>query len=322
MPFGAAVIAAVLSASCSDSPTTPSPSPSTDILAIVCPEPITAVANTATGAAVVYQPPVVTGGRPPVTSSCSRPSGQPFPIGTTSVTCSAQDATPVSTSCTFAVTVQTPPRLSATRFLAFGDSITAGEVTAPQSVAMANGERWWPLVVVPTVSYPTRLAERLTAGYPLQQPTVVNAGQSGQSATDGVSRFLATATQPPYDVVLLLMGYNDVSGDSRSVANGAAALERMVRNARGRNLRVFLATLTPTITGRLRSVDQALLDTMNVRIRQIAAAEGAVLVDLHQAFQPAVFTWVGSDGIHPTESGYVRIAETFLAAIRTTLETN
>lgn len=310
----------LLATACSDSPTMPSPNPSSDVLAIVCPEPISAVANTATGAAVVYQPPLVTGGRPPITSSCTRPSGQPFPIGTTSVTCTAQDATPVSTSCTFAITVQTPPRLTATRFLAFGDSITAGEVTAPQSVATVTGERWWPLVLVPTVSYPTRLGERLTSAYPVQQISVTNAGQPGQSANDAVNRFLATATQPPYDVVLLLMGYNDL-GDSRGVTNGAAAIERMVRNARGRNLRVFLGTLTPGISGRQRSPDQTLLEAMNVRIRQIAAVEGAVLVDLHQAFQPAVFTWVGVDGLHPNEAGYVRIADTFFDAIRGTLET-
>jgi hypothetical protein len=47
------------------------------------------------------------------------------------VQCTATDTLNRSNSCSFTVTVSRTPQLSVTKFLAFGDSITAGEVTFP-----------------------------------------------------------------------------------------------------------------------------------------------------------------------------------------------
>lgn len=306
----AAVLALTLSA-CGDSPTEPTPA----ALDLTCPAPVSAVATSAAGAAVTFPLPSYTGGQAPVTVSCSADSGRVFPVGLTPVSCTARDRANQTAACTFDVRVSTPPRLSQTRFLAFGDSITAGEVTAPT----ANATGWAPLIVVPTSSYPTLLADRLRATYPLQTTSVVNAGQPGQPAAAAVSRFTAELARGQPEVLLLVMGYNDL-GSAGDVSAAANALDSMVRDARARNIRVFLGTLTPTITGRLRSMDEALLNTMNVRIRAIAANRGAVLVDLYEGFQPAIFTWVGVDGLHPNEAGYVRIAELFFTAIRGALE--
>ena len=59
---------------------------------------------------------------------------------------------------------------------------------------------------------------------------------------------------------------------------------------------------------------------MNDRIRTTAAGEGAVLVDLYSALATDVTRYIGLDGLHPTEAGYQRIAETFDAAVRANLE--
>jgi lysophospholipase L1-like esterase len=182
-----------------------------------------------------------------------------------------------------------------------------------------SGMVWGRLALVPGASYPTRLGERLTRIYVAQMVTMFNAGRSGEWAADAPPRFATTLSQQNPEVVLLLMGYNDL-GDSRSVSEGATALDRMVRDATAQGRRVFLATLAPTIPGRSHSANQGLLDSLNARIRGIAPARGAVLVDVYQALQPSVSMWIGVDGLHPNEAGYDRIAEVFFEAVRANLE--
>ena len=78
-------------------------------------------------------------------------------------------------------------RISRTRFFAFGDSITAGEVTVP--VGAAGGLT--KLVVVPAASYPTVLQSRLASTYTGQSSaiTVTNQGAGNEQILDGVQRF-------------------------------------------------------------------------------------------------------------------------------------
>ena len=57
--------------------------------------------------------------------------------------------------------------------------------------------------------------------------------------------------------------------------------------------------------------------SFNTQIRLGAPLEGAIFVDVYAAMLPGVNTLIGMDGLHPTEAGYDRIAETFFAAIRT-----
>ena len=62
----------------------------------------------------------------PVTTVCSPPSGAIYAIGGTLVTSSAVDVKQQNASCSFSMTVIAPPKLSVTRSVAFGDSITEG----------------------------------------------------------------------------------------------------------------------------------------------------------------------------------------------------
>lgn len=308
------VVAAMLAASCGDTPTTPTPPPPPVALTLSCPAAVTTVATSAGGAPVFFAVPPPIGGRTPVTVTCSPTSGQVFAVGTTTVTCTARDEANQLAACAFDVRVTPAPRLSRSRFLAFGDSITAGEVTVPMA-----GSDWTRLILVPAASYPTVLRDRLVRSYVLQTPTVVNAGQPGQSATQALPRFTDALNAQQPEVVLLLMGFNDLVSVA-SVNAAATALTTMARDARLRGMRVFIGTLTPTIPGRQRSMDQSLLDAMNVRIRQIAVTESAVLVDLYEALLPSVGSWIGVDGLHPNEAGYARMADVFYNAIRATLE--
>ena len=78
---------------------------------ITCPSNIT-VTTTNSGGAVVNYTVTVSGGCPPLATNCVPPSGSVFPIGATTVNCSATDSCGQSNSCSFTVTVS--PLLSIT----------------------------------------------------------------------------------------------------------------------------------------------------------------------------------------------------------------
>ena len=55
-------------------------------------------------AVATFPPPVATDNCPGVTVACVPPSGTPFPVGTTTVTCTATDASGNTATCSFTVT--------------------------------------------------------------------------------------------------------------------------------------------------------------------------------------------------------------------------
>lgn len=314
--LAAAVVGASVAGGCGG-PTAPSRS---GPLAATCPPSLTAPATSSLGALVNYPLAAVTGGQAPVRVACTPASGQVFPIGTTSVTCTATDAASTAASCTFQVVVPSPPELTRTNFMAFGDSITAGEVTVPIAArGTSRGELLFRQVVVPSAAYPTVLERMLSSRYVAQSVQVVNEGRSGESAGDAEPRLLRALEVDRPDAVLLLMGYNDMSSSARRL-RAVATMERMAKDVRGYGARLFLATLTPSIPGRQRSIEASAILAYNDDLRTLAAGEGAVLVDLYQAMQPDPSPWIGVDGLHPTEAGYAFIAEAFFAAVRADLE--
>ena len=125
-PLGAQALAALLllllSGCGEDTPTGPTPLP----LSISCPANQAVTTPDGRPAATAYPAPVVTGGRAPVSTQCAPASGTVFPLGTTTVTCTATDAAQQTRSCAFTVTLSPPPYLRFVRFLAFGDSLTWG----------------------------------------------------------------------------------------------------------------------------------------------------------------------------------------------------
>lgn len=288
--------------------------------ALSCPASFGKTAAAVEGAQVAYPAPVVSGGRAPVAVSCTPAAGTLFPNGVTTVSCSATDAAAATSSCSFTVTVARVPQVRATRFLAFGDSITAGEVTVPTTLQSADGPREvFRQVVLPSASYPTMLERLLRQRYITQLPSVANAGRPGEPAALAVPRFREAINSVQPEAVLLLMGYNDLTTSVTRNA-GFLALESMAKAARLSGARVFLATLTPSIQGRQRSLSPSAIDALNESIRVLATGEGAVLVDLHAEAQRDLDHWIGVDGLHPTEVGYMHIAEAFFAAIRGDLE--
>jgi lysophospholipase L1-like esterase len=267
--------------------------------AVACPAPVVSQTLTGLPIRVTFALPQTAGGVLPLSASCAPPSGAAFPIGTTTVTCTVTDALQEGVSCTFTVRVLGPPRLSATRFLAFGDSITFG----------FTGD-----------SYPSRLQAKLAARYQTQGISVVNAGLAGEDASPGGQQRLPSTLDAHRPAVLLLMeGSNDLNQGAGGASRALDALTAMVRLAKGRGIVVLLATIPPQRAGGQRNFTAPQVPGFNDSIRALAQREGATLVDIYAAMvgDPSL---IGPDDLHPTTQGHEVMAQTFFMVIQQMLE--
>jgi lysophospholipase L1-like esterase len=228
----------------------------------------------------------------------------------TAVKCTATDSLNRTASCEFPITVSKLPQLSKVRYLAFGDSITAGEVTFPVGSSSIGAMAITKQVVVPSAAYPTLLAKTLQGRYASQADaiTVANYGLGGERVINARNRYLSALTTVRPEVVLILEGLNDIPAGENGAASGAAAEIRVwVAEARLRGMSVFIATPTPGRPGGNRTVNPVLLVDWANRIRDIAARDGATLVELYNTMLPDVQRYIGVDGLHPNEQGYAKI---------------
>lgn len=240
--------------------------------------------------------------------------------------CSSRQARPI------AVPAQPTrvPELKATRFVAFGDSITEGFVqVCPGESARAEGIGG--LLLAPLRSQPSptaytvRLQTLLSERYKGQSITVVNEGAGGEDIEAGAADLPRILTEHTPDVLLLQEGVNTLNTrHQEGVPVVLDKLREMVRVARNRGIVVFLATLLPQRPGGCRAYDvdgesDDIVPT-NVELRRLAGLEGAELVDLFQVFNGRTATLIGQDGLHPSAAGYAAIADAFFEAIRTRFE--
>jgi lysophospholipase L1-like esterase len=271
---------------------------------------------------VTYSSPTATGGTPPYTITCTPASGASFSIGTSPVQCSVVDTAAQTASCTFAVQVLPPPKLSVSSFLAFGDSLTLGKTSASPTLLLND---------VPD-SYPTKLQNLLLSRYQTQKPApyVLNDGVDGERvigasffSPGGTERFSLSLDANRTDVVLLMEGSNDLLNYYESgIAPAIKGLRAMVEYGQTHGRRVFLATIPPMRSGGAhhRDAAAALVPQFNDGVRAAAAAEGVPLVDVYSAIWPDKMNLIGVDDLHPTPQGYDLIAATFADVIKARLE--
>ena len=212
------------------------------------------------------------------------------------------------------------PRLSRTRFLAFGDSFTAGEVTNPASIAPSSpiGK----LVLVPSASYPTVLEARLRVTYSSQAILigVTNAGVASERILDGAQRFPSVYDSTRPEVVLIQEGANGLPQVGPDISTGV--MRTMVQHAKAGGSRVFVGSMIPQVAGRPRgNTPVSELTAFNNTLQLMSQQESVVYVDLYNPMLADAATLIGSDGLHPTEAGYIRIAEIIFNIIRANLET-
>jgi lysophospholipase L1-like esterase len=315
------VLAAALAAACGHSPTAP-PDPGPPVIA--CPGSTTV---RGVSQAVTFPAPTTTGGTVPVAITCTPASGSIFEAGTTPVNCSAVDALSRRSQCTLAVTV-TPFVLSITKFVAFGDSFTEGQ----NGRTGLRGERF---VDVPN-AYPTQLQRLLNTEYPGQSIVVSNQGVGGEMIDDGLRRLPEVLSRAHADALLLLDGYNNLlqecpprdvakQGCIREIDHVVAAMTQCIRLARTPSFGIkyiLVSTLTPPgpyVSGRDRRIGAEAIVQTNIRLSAVVRAEGAILVDPYPAFGGHEAAYVDEDGLHLRPAGYQVVAETFFAAIKSSV---
>jgi lysophospholipase L1-like esterase len=229
-------------------------------------------------------------------------------------------------------TPSSPPRLSATKFLAYGDSITEGFVqrcpgrelneVRPLGLGLFQIQgRPQP----PPTAYPTKLQALLDARYPSQMISVINEGRGGEEIDSGVANLPRVLTANIPQVLLLQEGINTLNERrSAGIPLVVDGLRTMIQEARSRSITVFAGTLLPQRPGGCRAYDFAEgfddIIEANIQIRRMIGTEGAVLVDLYEVFNGQTALLLGEDGLHPNAAGYERIAEAFFSAIKKNLE--
>jgi len=191
------------------------------------------------------------------------------------------------------------------RYLAFGDSITAGEGSSD------------------TKGYVLKLQGRLT-GY-LGRAEVIQEGKYGSPSKDGADRITGARGlrhKPAY--TLILYGTNDWNDQTCQLQPPTAcftidSLRDIVEHVKDAESLPVLATLPP-VNPALNDGRNQWIDPMNVLIKGLAQSEGALLADLNAAFRakgnlPALFDPLDENGVHPNDAGYDLIADAFFKAI-------
>jgi lysophospholipase L1-like esterase len=311
-------------------------------------------------AVVTYGSATVTGGTTPVSVSCTPVSGSTFVLGSTPVTCTATDAVRRTASCSFTATVILPPRLGVTTILAFGDSITEGEVPVVGEFALR------PHYVQAGSAYPAHLATLLAQRYTEQgasridafaigptnlgndctntnppRPTtsgivVINAGCLGepaesttQCAQDGTcarDRLIGKIAIYHPDLVLLLEGTNDLSADplraGASISAGVTGVRGLIAAAQSSGARVLVGTLLPEIAADLTHGGAPdQVVPFNAQLVPAVLSSGASIVDLYSDIVQDQTDWISPlDGLHPTEAGYREMARVWFNSIQKAFE--
>jgi lysophospholipase L1-like esterase len=298
--------------------------PTTQAPQITCPVDLSVGGISGSSQATTYTAPVVSGGAAPVATTCSPSSGASFPLGTTTVNCTAIDAVPRQAACSFKVTL-TGLAIAAKKYETMGDSFTEGENGRPPIVSFLD---------IPN-AYPTKLQQNFDLTFPGQGIAVINRGHSGDPVEETVKIIRTALPGDKPDAVLLLTGFNNLFNGGCRIADGqnpgcATAIDNVVGGVREciRKIKenptkvsyIFVSTLTPpgplvppTSDRRIRA---DVIVQVNAKIKQVAAAEGANVVDPYPLFLGHEAEYVDNDGLHPRPAGKQVLADTFFAAIR------
>jgi len=190
-------------------------------------------------------------------------------------------------------------------YLAFGDSITAGD-------GSGDGE-----------GYRSKLALDLRNFW--GHADVEDGGLGGSKSDRGAQRLgdVLNHVRPAY--TLILYGTNDWN-DNHCRGDGfpcytVDSLRTMIGLARSLQSKPILATIPPAnpiYVDRLATERNVWVEEMNVLLREMAASENTPVADVYDAFmsQPALPD-LFSDHIHPNDDGYNLIADAFFQTITT-----
>lgn len=209
--------------------------------------------------------------------------------------------------------------LGATRFMAFGDSITWGQISSFDGSVLFDQ--------LPGTEYPVQFDNQLESAFPSQNFTVTNEGVPGEWALQAISsgRFAQRMAAQRPQALLLLEGINDMN-NAQGTSATVGYLQQMVEIARLYNTTVFIGTMIQTCVsdnnGIIRQNAADRIVGFNNAVKAMAAGrQNVYVVDLYTAFgnncgPVGGIGILGGDGLHPNPSGYSVIATAFANAVR------
>ncbi|MCZ6727432.1 MAG: GDSL-type esterase/lipase family protein [Acidobacteria bacterium] len=192
-------------------------------------------------------------------------------------------------------------------FIAFGDSITKGESRYDEQ---NRG------------GYPGRLQGKLRQANP--DAIVHNAGNSGETTAQGVSRITFTLGNfPSADALLLMEGTNDINllvGGLISFESIATNLATIANRAGNAGLVVYHATIIPRPPFARHDSRNTLTSALVRALRDVAFRQGRSLVDPYDKlfFTPGAFDTLYSRGDtvgHPNAAGFAVLADAFFDVV-------
>ena len=182
-------------------------------------------------------------------------------------------------------------------YMAFGDSITRGDGST------AGG-------------YPPELQAKLAAYF--GGAVVTSHGADSTNSFEGVERIKRNLNSHPA-YTLILYGTNDWNApecQDNPQCHTVDNLRAIVEAVKAYHSLPFLSTIPPANPALNPDSRNKWVSDVNKLVRPMAQSEGAFLVDVEQAFlKQGDLTKLFSDHVHPNDTGYHVIAETFFEAI-------
>lgn len=182
-------------------------------------------------------------------------------------------------------------------YLAFGDSITLGEGSRNQR------------------GYTVPLESALRGFF--GEAHIVNEGQSGTKSDAGASRIGGVLRRDNPAYTLIIYGTNDWNDCGNSVpCFTIESLRRIIEKTKAAHSLPVLSTIPPANPAANPAGRNVWVASMNELVRDLAAEQQALLVDVEAAFlAEGDLESLFSDHVHPNDRGYDIIAREFFEAI-------
>lgn len=181
------------------------------------------------------------------------------------------------------------------KYIAFGDSITAGIGATTTSDGVLNG-------------YPPRLEKMLNEK--IAPSIVVNEGNPGEYTPGGAERIDDVLNKNNAKYILIMEGTNDVTHND-STETIIFFLGLIVEHSQNYGTTPLLAGLTP----RMDFLNERVSDDINPAIKILAEEKGVTYVDQYTEFAKDKALYMSDGRLHPNDAGYQLMAETWFASI-------
>lgn len=238
-----------------------------------------------------------------VTVACGSPAAAPVPSTPGPPTPTATPLQPGLPATPSPVPTRTPRRSGAIHYVAIGASDTVGI----GAIEPAKG------------SWPSRLAALLP-----EDATYANLGVSGSLTGQAVVEQLPRAVREKPTLVTIWLAVNDMNAGIPPQAHAAEMKVLIDALVAGTGARIFVGNVpdlrpVPVYADADPEVLAALIEAYNDGITLAASAHGerVTVVDLFTGSAELMTdVTVAADGFHPSDAGYILIAERFEAAMR------